>query len=91
MTTAAKNIVGPNVRSRRIAAGLSQEALVARCNMLGWDLARGTLAKIETRLRRINDAEAVLLARALNCHIQDLTRKASLADLVAVARQGRSL
>ena len=44
---------------------MSQDALAAVCQRMGWALSRGTLAKIEARVRLVNDAEVLLLAIAL--------------------------
>jgi hypothetical protein len=60
-----RNLLGPVVRQFRERAGLTQPMLVARLNLLGWDLSRGTLAKIEARIRWIADFEVVQLAKAL--------------------------
>jgi transcriptional regulator with XRE-family HTH domain len=60
-----QNIIGPSVRQMRIVSGVSQDALAARCQRMGWALSRGTLAKIEARVRLVNDAEVLLLAVAL--------------------------
>ena len=60
-----QNIIGPLVRRLRVESGLSQDALAATCQRLGWALARTTLAKIEARIRLVNDAEVLLLAHAL--------------------------
>ena len=61
-----QNIVGPQVRKLRYEQGSTQEMLAARCGVLGWDLSRGTLSKIEAQLRCVNDAELLILAKALN-------------------------
>ncbi len=66
------NIIGPNVGSLRDQQHLTQEQLVARCNLLGWDISRGTLAKIEARVRRVTDQEVFLLAAALKVPIHQL-------------------
>lgn len=66
------NVVGPRIRQIREEQGITQEALAARCNLLKWDISRGTLAKIESQVRRVTDEEAVLLARALRVEVQDL-------------------
>lgn len=66
------NIVGPKVRAIRDAQGLTQEELVARCNLLDWDISRGTLAKIEAQVRRVTDEEVRLLADALAVDINEL-------------------
>lgn len=66
------NIIGPNVKRIREAQGLTQEDLTARCNLIKWDISRGTLAKIESQVRRITDEEVLLLAKALKVDINAL-------------------
>lgn len=63
--TKPRNIVGPVVRRLRHSRGLTQADLAAKLNLGGWDLARGTLAKIEAGIRWVADFELVALARAL--------------------------
>jgi transcriptional regulator with XRE-family HTH domain len=60
-----KNVVGPNLHRIRTGAGLSQEELAARCQRLGWDIARDTITRIEGRKRLVTDYEILLLALAL--------------------------
>ena len=67
-----QNIIGPTVRRLRVASGSSQDALAAKCQRMGWALARGTLAKIEARVRLVNDAEVCLLASALDVNPNEL-------------------
>ena len=83
-----QNIVGPVVRKLRMDAGLSQEALAARLQVAGWDLSRAGLSKIEARLRRVNDAELLVLSRVLKCGVGDLYPKRS-RNLRRVVRHGR--
>lgn len=59
------NLVGPQVRLFRMQQGLSQPAFAVRCQLAGYDISREGIAKIESRLRGVLDAEVVLLARAL--------------------------
>ncbi|NOR69009.1 MAG: helix-turn-helix domain-containing protein [Methylomarinum sp.] len=66
------NQIGPNIRKIRESQKLTQEQLVARCNLLEWNISRGTLAKIESQVRRITDIEIVLMASALKVRVQDL-------------------
>ena len=63
------NVIGPTVRRIRESQGATQEALATRCHVLNWSISRGTLAKIESQVRRVTDQEAVLLARALNVDV----------------------
>ncbi|PWT52295.1 XRE family transcriptional regulator, partial [Vibrio parahaemolyticus] len=59
------NIVGAQVRKLRKEQKLTQEQLSARCNVIGLDISRGTLAKIEAGVRQVIDTEIVQLATAL--------------------------
>jgi transcriptional regulator with XRE-family HTH domain len=67
--TKSQNIVGPQIRKLRYQQELTQEMFAARCSILGWDLSRGTLSKIEARLRCVTDAELVILAKALKVEV----------------------
>jgi len=46
--------------------------LAAKCGVLGWDISRGTLAKIEAQVRKVTDTELVLLAKALKVKVGEL-------------------
>jgi hypothetical protein len=46
--------------------------LVAKLNLLGWQISRETLAKIETQVRWVSDFELVCLASAFDLEIQSL-------------------
>ena len=59
------NVIGPQLRRLRRQARLSQAALVARCQIAGYDLSRESLAKIEGKGRSVTDAEVLFLAEAL--------------------------
>jgi len=72
-----RNIVGPVVRKLRMKKGLTQAALAAKLNILGWDLSRDTLAKIEAQIRWVADFEILDLAAALGTDGGDLLRMAA--------------
>ena len=81
-------MTGPALRRARTAAGLSQEQLAARLQIAGWDIGRATYAKIELGMRRVADAELVVLAHALKVAPAELL-PSRWKDAVAVVRQGR--
>lgn len=83
-----KNIVGERVRRLRSAAALSQVALATLCQLAGWDLTRGTQAKIESGIRRVNDAEVVVLASILKSPIGVFLEGAGLEEALNVVRHG---
>jgi transcriptional regulator with XRE-family HTH domain len=72
------NLIGPNIRDIRKSMNLSQKDLVARCNLLGWDISRGTLAKVESRTRKISDGEVLYFSKALKVEVGALFNEVSL-------------
>jgi len=72
-----RNIVGPQVRRMRCKAELSQPALAAQCQRIGWDVGRDAIAKIEGRTRWVADSELIHLAKALSSPLTDLFTSAS--------------
>ena len=72
MPKSPRNIIGPQVRRLRYQVGLSQPALAAKCQLLGWDIGRDTIAKIEGRNRWVGDEELVHLARSLGVGLEML-------------------
>lgn len=84
------NLAGSRIRKLRAAEGLTQEQLSARCQSAGWDVTRGTLAKIEAGVRRLNDAEMVILAKCLKVGVSDLLDGLPSAQVTSVVRQGMS-
>lgn len=89
MISPQQNLVGPQVRRLRMAAGLSQEAMAGKLQRSGWDISRGGVSKIEARLRLVNDGELYLMAKTLGCELNDLY-PARITDLARVIRQGYS-
>lgn len=94
-----KNLVGENVRRLRLENGWTQQRAAAECLKIGWDLSRAGLSKIEAGIRRVNDAELVLLSELLKVPMADFfkdlpgTRKTSkkkfLEKAGEVARHSR--
>lgn len=66
------NKIGYNIKKIRELNGWTQEQLVARLNLIEWDISRGTLAKIESKRRKLSDYEVELLAKALEVNIERL-------------------
>lgn len=67
-----KNIIGPAVRRLRAGHKWTQEELATRCQVQGWDITRGTLAKIEAQVRCVSDSEVAALAECLGCELKEL-------------------
>jgi transcriptional regulator with XRE-family HTH domain len=60
-----RNAIGDKVRRLRYKLKLSQPALARKCQLIGWNVGRDTIAKIEDRRRWVGDFEVVGLAIAL--------------------------
>lgn len=67
-----RNIVGKQLRRLRYQRGMSQPELAAKCQRLGWDIGRDTIAKIEATTRWVGDFELVKLARCLGVTLDAL-------------------
>ena len=70
------NIIGPQIKRLREQSNMTQEELTARCNLVGWNISRGTLAKVESQVRRVTDEEVALIAEALKVKITELYKGA---------------
>lgn len=88
--TGRLNLAGSRVRKLRVASSLTQEQLAARCQTIGWDVTRSTLAKIEAGVRRLSDAEVVVLAKCLKVGIAELIDGFPVPQALSVVRQGAS-
>ena len=71
------NIIGPQVRRIRESKKMTQEKLAEECRALGWNLSRGTLAKIEVQVRQVTDKEILLLAKVLRAEISEFFKNAA--------------
>ena len=67
-----QNVVGPQVRKIRGERNWSQEELAGELQRAGFDIMRGTLAKIEAGLRCVSDRELVQLSKALRVPVESL-------------------
>lgn len=66
------NITGRQIAKVRSQKGLSQDKLSGKCQRLGWDVSRTTVAKIESGIRCVSDSELLLLSQALGVSVSDL-------------------
>lgn len=67
-----RNLIGENLRNIRLTHGLSQEQLIAQLNLLGLDLDRTSLSRIENQNREVYDYELMYFSKALKIDITDL-------------------
>lgn len=70
----SQNVVGPNVKKARLShhPPLTQEMLAVRLQVLGWDIDRFGISKIERGERQVTDKEVLLFAKALNVSVLEL-------------------
>jgi len=69
------NLVGPQIRKLRYVRGWSQNLLAAKLQILGWDIDRVCVAKIESRLVHVDDYELLYFARVFNVSSAELFPK----------------
>jgi transcriptional regulator with XRE-family HTH domain len=74
-----RNVVGPQIMKLRYEQKLSQPELAARCQRLGWNIGRDTIAKIEDQRRWVGDFELIGLSSALRVPLTRLFPHKELA------------
>jgi transcriptional regulator with XRE-family HTH domain len=72
MSAKHKNLVGPQVRKLRYQRGWKQKDLAAKLQILGWDIDRASVSKIESQLVWVGDFEMFYLAAALRVDVKEL-------------------
>lgn len=76
---APRNIVGNQVMLLRNERGWSQEKLAAVCQLKGWDVSRGVIARVEGGVRWVADFEVLKLSAALRVPVPELYPKRNRA------------
>ena len=66
------NIIGHNVRKFRLQRGWSQQLLANKLELIPVYICRGSISRVEERIRTVTDFEVVALAEALGVSIQEL-------------------
>ena len=66
------NVSGARVRLEREKAGISQEKLAAKLQLLGIDVTQKSVSRIETGDRVVADYELLALAKALDVSVEYL-------------------
>ena len=70
-----KNVIGPHIKDIREKLGITQEQLAIRLEMIGWQVDRFLISKIERGERQVLDQEVQLIAEALKVSISKLFGK----------------
>lgn len=70
------NIIGSQIKTirRQLEPPLTQQGLSVRLQLLGWDIDRFGISKIERGQRQVTDKEVLLIATALQVSVSDLFR-----------------
>ena len=66
------NITGKNIKKIRKNKKITQEDLCARMQIMGYQISRSDISKLENGKRFISDSEIVGFAKALKVNILDL-------------------
>lgn len=67
-----RNIIGCNIKHYRKLNKLTQEELVAKLNVMGINIDRPMISRIENQSREITDIEILAIAKVLKITIEDL-------------------
>lgn len=67
-----KNIVGNHVKEIREKLGITQDQLAIRLEMVGWQVDRFVVSKIERGDRQLSDVETQTIAKALKVSVSRL-------------------
>ena len=93
MSAKHKNVVGPQVRKRRSSLDLRQSDLAARLQILGWEVDRAGVSKIEGQLIWVSDFQMICLSEAFSIAVTELLPKLDpgqrLRDNIAKLRTKR--
>ena len=72
MPKKVRNVVGPQVRRIRSQRELSQAELAVRLQLAGLDWSRVALAKMESQIKKVSDAELFIIAKVLRVEMEEL-------------------
>ena len=70
-----KNNIGPQVRRIRYDRGWSQSTFAAKLQIVGLDIDRSGVSKIEARMVFVDDSTLLYLADVLKVEVQELFPK----------------
>ena len=66
--------VGQNIRALREKANMTQEMLAAKLQLMGCDITRSAVAKIEVGQRHLYPDEIILFRDILNVSFEDILK-----------------
>lgn len=79
--TRGRNLIGERVRATRLAhqPPITQNDLSARLHVLGVEIDRAGISKIETGNREVTDVELVAIAKSLKVTVESLLKESGAA------------
>ena len=75
-----RNLIGENIKKYRKINNLSQRDLIAKLNLIGFNLDQASLARIETHKREVYDYELLYFANIFKIKIEELYEDMSILD-----------
>lgn len=66
------NLCGARIREMRVAKGWTQDVLMAKLQLEGWDVCHQAISRMENGKRTITDIELVAFAKVLGTTPNDL-------------------
>lgn len=75
-----RNIIGKNIQRIRKNKKITQKELEARLQMMGINIDRPMISKIENSTREIVDFEILGIAEALGVSVEDLYKNCCILD-----------
>lgn len=63
--------IGQNIQALRYQKHLTQDATIAKLNLMGIEISKSTYAKLETNRMNIKVSELVALSIIFSCSIED--------------------
>ena len=75
MNKETEKIIGNNIRSLRERAGMTQELLATKMQLMGCDITRSAVAKIEVGQRHIYPDEIIAIKEILGAEFDEIFAK----------------
>lgn len=72
MNKAIERKIGSNIRILRESRGMTQDTMAAKLQLLGCDITRSAVAKIEVGQRHLYPDEIILIRRILNTTYEEI-------------------
>ena len=74
MNIEIERMIGKNIKNIRESRGITQEYLATKLQLMGCDVTRSSIAKIEVGQRHLYPDEIIKLKEILGCSYDDIFR-----------------